>query len=87
MVVADGEVEDENEEISLTEAQKIEEDFEIGEDVSEEVKLIDLGRRSILALRQTLFRRSTSTIIRTSTNSSKSLRERYIHRRSTPHSS
>lgn len=54
IVVADGEVEDENEEISLTEAQKIEPDFEIGEDVSEEVKLADLGRRSILALRQNL---------------------------------
>ncbi len=54
IVVADGEVEDENEEISLSEAQKIEEDFEIGEDVSEEVKLVDLGRRSILALRQNL---------------------------------
>jgi transcription termination/antitermination protein NusA len=54
VVVADGEVEDPNAEISLSEAQKIEADFEIGEDVSEEVKLIDLGRRSILALRQNL---------------------------------
>lgn len=54
VVVADGEVEDENEEISLSEAQKIEDDFEVGEDVSEEVKLVDLGRRSILALRQNL---------------------------------
>ncbi|MBX2827763.1 MAG: transcription termination factor NusA [Flavobacteriaceae bacterium] len=54
IVVADGEVEDPNEEISLTEARKIEDDFEVGEDVSEEVKLIDLGRRSILALRQNL---------------------------------
>ena len=54
IVVADGEVEDENQEISLTEARKIEPDFEVGEDVSEEVKLIDLGRRSILALRQNL---------------------------------
>ncbi|MBZ0328473.1 MAG: transcription termination factor NusA [Altibacter sp.] len=54
IVVADGEVEDENEEISLSAARKIEPDFEIGEDVSEEVKLIDLGRRSILALRQNL---------------------------------
>ncbi|MCV6631720.1 MAG: transcription termination factor NusA [Flavobacteriaceae bacterium] len=54
IVVADGEVEDENEEISLTEAQRIEPDFEIGEDVSEEVKLKDLGRRAILALRQNL---------------------------------
>ncbi len=54
IVVADGEVEEPNEEISLTDAQKIEPDFEIGEDVSEEVKLINLGRRSILALRQNL---------------------------------
>lgn len=54
VVVANGEVEDDNEEIELSEAQKIEPDFEIGEDVSEEVKLIDLGRRSILALRQNL---------------------------------
>lgn len=54
VVVPDGEVEEPNEEISLTEARKIEPDFEIGEDVSEEVKLIDLGRRAILALRQNL---------------------------------
>jgi transcription termination/antitermination protein NusA len=54
VVVADGEVEDSNEEIALTEARKIEPDFEIGEDVSEEVKLFDLGRRAILALRQNL---------------------------------
>jgi len=54
IVVADGEVEDPNEEISLAEAQKIEPDFEVGEDVSEEVKLADLGRRAILALRQSL---------------------------------
>ena len=46
IVVEDGEVEDENEEISLSEAQKIEPDFEVGEDVSEEVKLIDLGEKS-----------------------------------------
>ncbi|HPF96757.1 MAG: transcription termination factor NusA [Flavobacteriaceae bacterium] len=54
VVVADGDVEDPNQEISLTEARKIEPDFEVGEDVSEEVKLIDLGRRAILALRQNL---------------------------------
>ena len=54
IVVADDAVEDDNQEISLTEAHKIEPDFEDGEDVSEEVKLIDLGRRSILALRQNL---------------------------------
>ncbi|WP_228852648.1 transcription termination factor NusA [Aegicerativicinus sediminis] len=54
IVVADDEVEDPNQEISLSEARKIEPDFEVGEDVAEEVKLIDLGRRSILALRQNL---------------------------------
>jgi N utilization substance protein A len=54
VVVPDGEVEEPNEEISLSEARRIEPDFEVGEDVSEEVKLIDLGRRSILALRQNL---------------------------------
>lgn len=53
-VVPDGEVEEPNEEISLSEARKIEPDFEVGEDVSEEVKLMDLGRRAILALRQNL---------------------------------
>lgn len=54
IVVEDGEVEEPNEEISLRDARKIEPDFEVGEDVSEEVKLIDLGRRAILALRQNL---------------------------------
>lgn len=54
VVVEDGTVENPNEEIELTEARKIEEDFEVGEEVSEEVKIMDLGRRSILALRQNL---------------------------------
>ncbi|WP_100610172.1 transcription termination factor NusA [Confluentibacter lentus] len=54
VVVADGEVQEPNQEISLSEARKIEPDFEVGEDVSEEVKLVDLGRRAILALRQNL---------------------------------
>jgi len=54
IVVADGEVEEPNQEIELTAARKIEPDFEVGEDVSEEVKLIHLGRRAILALRQNL---------------------------------
>lgn len=53
-IVQDEDLEDENEEISLTDARLIEPDFEIGEEVSEEVKLIDLGRRAILALRQNL---------------------------------
>ena len=54
IVVKDGVVEDPNQEIELTEARKIEPDFEVGEDVSEEVKLINLGRRSIQTLRQNL---------------------------------
>ncbi|HLS30305.1 MAG TPA: transcription termination factor NusA [Flavobacteriaceae bacterium] len=54
IVVEDGEVEDSNSEISLSAARKIEPDFEVGEEVSEEVKLSDLGRRAILALRQNL---------------------------------
>ena len=54
IVVEDDKVEDDNLEIAISEARKIEPDFEVGEDVSEEVKLIDLGRRAILALRQNL---------------------------------
>jgi len=57
IVVEDDAVEDENQEITLTEARKIEPDFEVGEDVSEEVKLIDLGRRTVLSLRQNLVSR------------------------------
>jgi N utilization substance protein A len=56
-VVEDGEVEDENLEIELTAALKIEPDYEVGEEVSQEVKLIDLGRRFILAFRQKLVSR------------------------------
>ena len=54
VVVADGEVQDENKEISLTEARKIEPDSEVGEDVSEAVDFTKFGRRAILNLRQTL---------------------------------
>ena len=54
IVVADGEVEDENKEITLTEARKIEPDYEVGEDVSEKVDFNKFGRRAILTLRQTL---------------------------------
>ncbi|WP_314697195.1 transcription termination factor NusA [uncultured Prevotella sp.] len=54
VVVADGEVEDENKQISLTDARKIELDYEVGEDVSEEVDFNKFGRRAILNLRQTL---------------------------------
>ena len=54
VVVADGEVEDENKEITLTEARKIEPDYEVGEDLSEKVDFNKFGRRAILTLRQTL---------------------------------
>ena len=54
VVVNDGEVQDENKEISLTDARKIEPDYEVGEDVSESVNFAKFGRRAILTLRQTL---------------------------------
>ena len=54
VVVPDGEVMDENKEIELSEAQKIEPDYEVGEEVSEEVQFAKFGRRAILNLRQTL---------------------------------
>jgi transcription termination/antitermination protein NusA len=53
-VVVDGEVEDSNRQISLTEAKRIDDDYELGEEVTDEVKLADFGRRAILALRQNL---------------------------------
>ena len=54
VVVEDGEVSDPNKEIALSDAQKIESDYEVGEDVSEEVNFSSFGRRAILTLRQTL---------------------------------
>lgn len=54
VVVADGNVKDENKEISLTEARKIQQDYEVGEDVSEKIEFAKFGRRAILNLRQTL---------------------------------
>jgi N utilization substance protein A len=53
-IVDDGEVEDENTQIAFSEAIKIEPDFEVGEEVSEEIKLEDFGRREILTIRQNL---------------------------------
>jgi transcription termination/antitermination protein NusA len=53
-IVDDGAVEDENTQIALSDAVKIEPDFEVGEDVSEEMKLLDFGRREILSIRQNL---------------------------------
>ncbi len=54
VVVADDQVEDPNKQIALSEAQKIDETYEEGEDVSEEIHFADFGRRAILTLRQTL---------------------------------
>ncbi|HQV38360.1 MAG: transcription termination/antitermination protein NusA [Flavobacteriales bacterium] len=53
-IVPDGEVEDEGLQIPLSEALKIEPDFEVGEEVSQEVKIPDFGRRNILSLKQNL---------------------------------
>ena len=57
IVVEDNAVEDPSAQIPLSEARKIQDDFEVGEEVSEEVKIMDLGRRAILALRQNLVSR------------------------------
>ncbi|AEW20409.1 transcription termination factor NusA [Tannerella forsythia KS16] len=54
MVVEDGHVEDPNLEVALSEAQKIDADCEVGEEVTDEVHFADFGRRAILNLRQTL---------------------------------
>lgn len=53
-VVEDDKIEDKNLQISLSDATEIDEDYEVGEDVTDEVKLIDFGRRTILSLRQNL---------------------------------
>ena len=58
-IVEDGTIEDENKQIGYSEAVKIEPDFEVGEEVSEEVKLNDFGRRAVLAFRQNLVARIT----------------------------
>jgi N utilization substance protein A len=53
-VVADNEIEDPNLQITLSDALKIDDDYEVGEEVTDEVKLADFGRRAILNLRQNL---------------------------------
>ncbi|MBR7067187.1 MAG: transcription termination/antitermination protein NusA [Bacteroidales bacterium] len=53
-VVEDGQVEDPNRQISLSDAQKIDEDFEVGEEVTTEINPREFGRRNILSLRQNL---------------------------------
>ena len=54
MIVEDGEVQDPLAEIAYTEAVKIEPDFEVGEELYQEVDILDFGRRAILAAKQTL---------------------------------
>ena len=56
-IVDDGEVEDPNTEIAYSDAIKIEPDFEIGEEVTEEFRFADFGRRNVLSLRQNLISR------------------------------
>jgi transcription termination/antitermination protein NusA len=53
-IVEDDDLEDENTQIALSEAKKIEPDFEVGEEVSQEIKIADFGRRNILSLKQNL---------------------------------
>ena len=54
IVVDDEELEDSNKEISLSEAKQIDEEYEVGEEVSEPVEFLNFGRRAVLTLRQTL---------------------------------
>ena len=53
-IVPNGEVEDENAEVELQEALRIEDDFEVGEELSEEIQFLDFGRRDVLSMRQNL---------------------------------
>jgi len=56
-IVDDGEVEDPNIEIAYSDAIKVEPDFEIGEELTEEFRFQDFGRRNVLSLRQNLISR------------------------------
>lgn len=56
-IVEDGEVEDPVAEISISEAQKIEPDYQVGEEAYQQIEIDDFGRRSVLAARQTLISR------------------------------
>jgi len=56
-IVEDGEVEDENLQIAISDALKVEPDFEVGEDFSEQIWLKDFGRREVLSIRQNLVSR------------------------------
>jgi|SRR5690554_302305 len=54
VIVEDGEVENDLAEVSLSEAQKVDEDYEVGEELNIEIDVLDFGRRAILAAKQTL---------------------------------
>ncbi len=54
VIVPDGEVENEQQQISLSDARKIDDSYEVGEDIADEIKLSSFGRRSVLSLRQNL---------------------------------
>ncbi|HCY46612.1 MAG TPA: transcription termination/antitermination protein NusA [Flavobacteriales bacterium] len=53
-ILLDDDIEDDNLEIALVEARKVEADFEVGEEFSEEIQIEDFGRRNVLSMRQTL---------------------------------
>ncbi len=54
VIVPDGEVENEQQQISLSDAQKIDDSYGVGEEIADEIKLASFGRRSVLSLRQNL---------------------------------
>ncbi len=54
VIVPDGEVENEQQQISLTDARKIDDSYDVGEEIADEIKLSSFGRRSVLSLRQNL---------------------------------
>ncbi|WP_301188265.1 transcription termination factor NusA, partial [uncultured Desulfovibrio sp.] len=54
IIVEDGTVENPNQQIALSDARKIDKTYEVGEEVAEEIKLADFGRRAVLSLRQNL---------------------------------
>ncbi len=54
VIVPDGEVENEQQQVSLSEARKIDESYDVGEEIADEIKLAQFGRRSVLSLRQNL---------------------------------
>lgn len=54
IIVEDGEVENPNQQISISDARKLDETYEVGEEVADEIKLESFGRRAVLSLRQNL---------------------------------